>query len=263
MGLQSALSSSYTNLWQSMLPTSSAGVLHIGEDEDDGEDVHGLDDTDDAELIDGTHIKTPIYFIRHGEKPKDGGKYLSAMGQKRAQCLRDVFGSQGGKKKHRSKSDRVYDVGYILAQDFDKVEGTRRRPYDTVKPLAKDLHLRVDHHCDRDDTRCVIRAIKAFDMAERQRVAMEEKQDADADAADAAVAASSQGPARMQRKKRRRRRHSGILVCWEHKRLKKISRALGDKFKYPSHRYDLVFEMLDGKVTENSPFSERCEALDD
>ncbi len=49
-----------------------------------------------------------VYLIRHGEKPSDGGNGLSAVGQQRAQCLRNVFGADSG-----------YDIGYIMAQTPD------------------------------------------------------------------------------------------------------------------------------------------------
>ncbi|CAO1620903.1 unnamed protein product [Jaminaea pallidilutea] len=95
-------------------------------------------------------VKTPVYLIRHGEKPADGGNGLSAMGVQRSQCLRDVFGT-----------DSRYNVGYIMAQEY-KPNGKRKRPYDTVYPLSQDLGLTVDHDCDRDDTSCVISTIKSF-----------------------------------------------------------------------------------------------------
>ncbi|CAK3844970.1 Hypothetical predicted protein [Lecanosticta acicola] len=83
-----------------------------------------------------------VYLIRHGEKP-DSGNGLSAQGMQRAQCLRNVFGASSG-----------YDIEYIMAQDY-KSDGKRERPYDTVTPLAQDLGLSIDHHCDRDDPQCV------------------------------------------------------------------------------------------------------------
>lgn len=46
-----------------------------------------------------------VYFIRHGEKPKDGGTGLSADGLERAQCIRSVFSANSG-----------YNIGYIMAQ---------------------------------------------------------------------------------------------------------------------------------------------------
>jgi hypothetical protein len=49
-----------------------------------------------------------VYLIRHGEKPSDGGNGLSAQGEQRAQCLRNVFGDGSG-----------YDIGYIMAQTPD------------------------------------------------------------------------------------------------------------------------------------------------
>ncbi|EAW12086.1 putative phosphoglycerate mutase family protein [Aspergillus clavatus NRRL 1] len=92
-----------------------------------------------------------VYLIRHGEKPSDGGNGLSAQGLERAQCLRNVFGSN---------SD--YNIGYILAET-PKSSGKRARPYDTVHPLADDLGLTVDTSCDRDDPKCVKKAVKAYD----------------------------------------------------------------------------------------------------
>ena len=45
-----------------------------------------------------------VYLIRHGEKPASGNG-LSAQGQKRAQCLRTVFGATS-----------QYQIGHIMAQ---------------------------------------------------------------------------------------------------------------------------------------------------
>lgn len=67
---------------------------------------------------------------------------LSSVGEDRAQCLRNVFGASS-----------KYDIGFIIAQDF-KSDGSRDRPYETVEPLADDLGLTIDHHCDRDDVDC-------------------------------------------------------------------------------------------------------------
>lgn len=90
---------------------------------------------------------------------------LSSQGMERAQCLRNVFGASSG-----------YNIGYIITEvratlkvrelndcssddfPFDlqdyKSDGSRERPYETVEPLASDLGLTIDHHCDRDDTDC-------------------------------------------------------------------------------------------------------------
>ncbi|KAI9369434.1 hypothetical protein BJX61DRAFT_545589 [Aspergillus egyptiacus] len=91
-----------------------------------------------------------IYFIRHGEKPSDGGTGLSPQGEERADCLREVFGASSG-----------YNIGYIMAQK-PKKNGKRIRPYLTVLPVAKDLGLEVDISCDRNDTDCVKDAIGAY-----------------------------------------------------------------------------------------------------
>ena len=91
-----------------------------------------------------------LYFIRHGEKPADGGTGLSGPGEKRAQCLRNVFGPSS-----------PYNIGYVIAQAY-KSDGSRIRPYETVLPVATDLGLKVDVSCDRDDEDCVKDAVAAF-----------------------------------------------------------------------------------------------------
>ncbi|KAK7421704.1 hypothetical protein QQZ08_009878 [Neonectria magnoliae] len=90
-----------------------------------------------------------VYFIRHGEKPDDGNG-LSAQGEQRAQCLRSVFGASS-----------QYNIAYIIAQTY-KSDGSRKRPYDTVLPLATDLGLTVHTSCDRDDSECVADAVKDY-----------------------------------------------------------------------------------------------------
>ncbi|KAG9234018.1 putative phosphoglycerate mutase family protein [Amylocarpus encephaloides] len=92
-----------------------------------------------------------VYFIRHGEKPADGGNGLNAQGVQRSQCLRTVFGASS-----------PYNIGKIMAQT-PKSNGKRTRPLMTVQPVATDLGLSVDISCDRDDPECVAKAVKAFD----------------------------------------------------------------------------------------------------
>lgn len=40
-------------------------------------------------------------------------------------------------------------------------DGSRKRPFDTVTPLAQDLGLTINHSCDRDDSDCVQDAVEA------------------------------------------------------------------------------------------------------
>ncbi|CAG9989612.1 unnamed protein product [Clonostachys byssicola] len=91
-----------------------------------------------------------LYMIRHGEKPDDGSVGLSRKGRKRAQCLRRVFGFKS-----------LCNIGYVIAQDYKK-SGKRKRPYDTVAPVASDLGLEVDTSCDRDDSECVKKLIQNY-----------------------------------------------------------------------------------------------------
>ena len=121
------------------------------EDEDVSDDD---DDENDDDAVDTTkkHSKGWLYLIRHGEKVRNSDKTgLSDRGIKRSKCLIDVFGGR--------ESSSTYHIDYILAQDF-KPSGQRRRPYETVKPLAKKHHIPLDHSCDRDDTKCAIHHIK-------------------------------------------------------------------------------------------------------
>lgn len=76
---------------------------------------------------------------------------LSDRGVKRAKCLTSVFGNR--------RARVTYPIDYILAQDF-KPSGQRRRPFETVKPLAKKYGIKLNHKCDRDDTKCAVRKIK-------------------------------------------------------------------------------------------------------
>lgn len=65
-----------------------------------------------------------MQLIRHGEKPADGSNGLSPQGAERAQCLRNVFSASS-----------QYNIGYIMAQAY-KSDGSRDRPYETVRDLA-------------------------------------------------------------------------------------------------------------------------------
>ena len=41
-------------------------------------------------------------------------------------------------------------------------DGSRQRPYDTVKPLASDLNITIDTSCDRDDPKCVKKVVTNY-----------------------------------------------------------------------------------------------------
>ncbi|KAF4334820.1 phosphoglycerate mutase family [Fusarium beomiforme] len=83
-----------------------------------------------------------IYMIRHGEKPaKVHGEEphgLSAQGKERANDLPNVFGK-----------DSPYNIGYIMAE-HPHHKG-RRRPVDTVRPLADALGLKIHDKVGKDD----------------------------------------------------------------------------------------------------------------
>ena len=53
-----------------------------------------------------------------------------------------------------------------------------------------------------------------------------------------------------------------ILVCWEHDALSDIAERLGvPGLVYPSERFDLVWQIADGRLVRM--FSEECPVLDD
>lgn len=49
----------------------------------------------------------------------------------------------------------AHNVGLILAESYDRKTKKRRRPFETVVGLAKDLGLKVDVECEVDDPKCV------------------------------------------------------------------------------------------------------------
>ncbi|KAJ5720086.1 hypothetical protein N7493_006964 [Penicillium malachiteum] len=201
-----------------------------------------------------------VYFIRHGEKPHNGGIGLSDDGLERAECIRDIFGDH---------SD--YNIGYIMAQKPKKSEcrapedfhlpfgtwhtcdyfkanritahtycqlwniptfetqltgislgGKRNRPYETVKPLAEDLSIKVDISCKRDDSECVKDTIDDYDG------------------------------------------EGNILICWEHHRMTDLVEELGyeDAPEYPDDRYDLIWTDPYPYTDITEIVSEKCPGLD-
>lgn len=85
-----------------------------------------------------------LFLIRHGEKPPkqsdgDDAPGLSELGLMRAQGLVQVFG-QGSQ----------YNIGYIIAEK-PKEDGSRARPYLTIKPLAASLGIAPNIDINRDD----------------------------------------------------------------------------------------------------------------
>ncbi|KAJ5760232.1 hypothetical protein N7520_007388 [Penicillium odoratum] len=99
------------------------------------------------------HHQPTVYFIRHGEKPDDPNNHeLNFAGKMRAQCIRDIFNANSG-----------YDIEYIMAPTTNESTGDHGRPFKTVIPLAEDLGLKVDLHCDSLDPQCVADAIRWYD----------------------------------------------------------------------------------------------------
>ncbi|KAK8121630.1 hypothetical protein PG984_010300 [Apiospora sp. TS-2023a] len=177
--------------------------------------------------------KPTVYFIRHGEKPKKGDG-LNSDGVKRAQCLREVFGVA---------SD--YNITHVMAQR-PKKNGKQKRPYDTVLPLAKDMGLKVDTSCKRDDISCVVKAIKHY------------KGDG-----NILIWYVSQlfGICCGCHLKRANHRNPN---SWEHDRMKDVAKKLGvKKFKkYPNKAFNLIYTVPPKYKKVASITSENCHGLD-
>lgn len=55
-----------------------------------------------------------------------------------------------------------FKIGLILAESFDRKTHKRKRPFDTVKPIANELGLKVDTDCQVDDAKCVRKKIERY-----------------------------------------------------------------------------------------------------
>ncbi|SCV67164.1 BQ2448_5810 [Microbotryum intermedium] len=158
-----------------------------------------------------------ILLIRHGEKPDHNKEGLSEKGRRRAQCLRKVFGRRSS-----------YNIGLIIAQSYNPYTGTRKRPYDTVLPVAKDLRLPVITDCpmppnsQRDDPDCVVNIVRQFAKHSRQ----------------------------------------DVLICWKHSFLRDLAEAFGSqaRLEYPDNRFDIMWIVKHRKIV--SKRSEKCCGLD-
>ncbi|KAJ6015160.1 hypothetical protein N7540_009751 [Penicillium herquei] len=188
--------------------------------------------------LSGLSIARPdVYFIRHGEKPNNGGIGLSDDGLERAECIRDIFGdhsdynigyimAQKPKKRNESllfASWQLWNIAPFAAELTDvSLGGKRNRPYETVKPLAEDLGIKVDISCKRDDSECVKNTIDDYDG------------------------------------------EGNILICWEHHRMTDLVEELGyeDAPNYPDDRYDLIWTDPYPYTDITEIISEKCPGLD-
>ncbi|KAG0663369.1 hypothetical protein C6P46_002708 [Rhodotorula mucilaginosa] len=160
----------------------------------------------------GYRYNNKILLFRHGEKRSDSSIGLSEKGKKRAQCLRKKLG------KHSR-----HNIGLILAEAYNPSTGKRRRPYDTVKSLARDLGLKVDLSCEADDFECVSERVEEY---------------------------------------AKRGGKGDVAICWKHSYLHKIARELGAKktAPYPDDRYDIIWTLTRRRIVRKE--SEQCPGLD-
>ncbi|GAA5916813.1 hypothetical protein JCM5296_006099 [Sporobolomyces johnsonii] len=153
-----------------------------------------------------------VLLLRHGEKGRNGETGLNIKGKKRAKCLKKFLGRQG---RHH--------VGLILAEGYNPVTKKRRRPYETVKPLADELGLKVDTECEVDDAKCV-----------RKKVERYAKEGGKGD----------------------------VVICWKHSMLHVIAHELGapKTSPYPDDRYDIMWTLHHNRIITKE--SEQCPGID-
>lgn len=181
--------------------TSSSFLIQSNDINSNYKSHHDHTNLDAQEGKDESHIEAKrgegwVYLIRHGEKFKDSDKAgLSARGIRRAHCLRNVFGKRG------------YKIDFIMAQDF-KPNGKRKRPFETVAPLAKSLDIPLDHTCDRDDEKCAAKKIQ----------------------------------------KHSRRSENVLVVWEHKRLSDIAERLGVTGLSYPEKRYDVIFKLRNGKV---------------
>lgn len=110
-----------------------------------------------------------------------------------------------------------------MAEEYDHKTHKRKRPYDTVKPIADKLGLKVDTSCEVDDAKCVRRKVERY---------------------------------------ARKGGKGNVVICWKHSMLHKIAHELGAKKtdKYPDDRYDIMWTLHHNRLIEKE--SEHCPGLD-
>jgi len=134
------------------------------------------------EAVEEFHRPT-VYLIRHAEKPPLGrilnpAEALSYDGVKRSRCIRELFGPRSEynltsvmAQKPRKSTDNVpsaprmplsHESGIVDRKSVltEHLDGSRGRPYETVKDLAQELGFPVDVSCERDDPKCVANTIR-------------------------------------------------------------------------------------------------------
>ncbi|GAA5942154.1 uncharacterized protein JCM15063_002019 [Sporobolomyces koalae] len=158
-----------------------------------------------------TRYHNKVYLIRHGEKGSKGETGLNNKGKKRAKCLKQMLATPR------------FKIGLILAEDYDRKTHKRKRPFDTVKPIADHLGLKVDTDCQVDDAKCVRKKVEQY------------------------AKAGGTGD---------------VLICWKHSMLHTIVKALGapKTRPYPDDRYDIMWTLHHSRLVSKE--SEHCPGLD-
>lgn len=146
--------------------------------------------------------QTTVYLIRHGEKPSSGNG-LSTQGEERAQCLRTVFGASSS-----------YDIGYIMAE-------TPQSGRFSLSFQSPHLHYKrssglrsVLINCKDGSQQRPYDTVEP--LANDLGITVDTSCQRDDQDCVASVVEQYSGT-------------GNILICWEHKALHDIVKALGDQ----------------------------------
>ena len=145
-----------------------------------------------------------ILLIRHGEKPADDTEaHLSKEGKERAKALPRLF------EKTDTRPDPFPTPDFVFAA---RNSSASHRPFDTVRPLAKQLNLTID-----DTFESKVEAEKADGKGVPE------------------LAAALLGESKYAGKT--------VLVSWRHSTIPELAKALHAK-KVPSRWADEVFDRV-------------------
>ncbi|RZA07585.1 MAG: histidine phosphatase family protein [Proteobacteria bacterium] len=85
-----------------------------------------------------------VLIVRHAEKPSDEENFLSARGRARAEAIAALFTAEENERRLGSPE--------LIFAAAPKHAHSSVRPYQTVAPLARALHLKVNLDYTKDET---------------------------------------------------------------------------------------------------------------
>lgn len=147
------------------------------------------------------------------------------------------------------------------------IGGSRKRPYDTVAPLAADLGLEIDISCGKEDDDCVSDVVDDYDGEGNILIWL---------ASSLHARPHSHPLCNLQRRKKKeeereregsmltRCKKTTIINSWAHKQLNNIAEALGakDVKNYPDDAFNLIWVDPPPYKHITDVLNENCPGLD-